>query len=202
MRVVRAFEPLLLSSKPRFITMNIISCDVGWKRGTKRNTVAIVTDSRQVNFLKSGLDDEHLIAIVREWAEPQSLILLDVPIEGSEKLKGSRHSVENALQHYVSLYPASRAGTRGKQLKKKLLQAVPAELRGSIIIKEIYPHAVYKFLWAAKQKGNLAEVRLGKWQRVLDENFTPSISVPKYKGSKVKYDDRLRGMQKLYHFLT
>lgn len=36
----------------------------------------------------------------------------------------------------------------------------------------------------------------------MDESFTASRSVPNYKGSKVKYDDRLKGMRKLYHFLT
>ena len=183
--------------------MNIISCDVGWKRETTRNAIALVTDSGRVNLVKGGLDDKHLIDLVREWAEPQSLILLDVPIDGCEKLERGRRSIENALQHYISLYPASRAGRRGKQLKEKLLQAMPDELRGSIIIKEIYPYAIYKFLWVAKQKGKLARIRQQReHQNILDKNFTTSISVPKYKGSKVKYEDRLRGMRKLYKFLT
>ena len=102
--------------------MNIISCDVGWKRETKRNAIAVVTGSGQVDFLTSGLDDDHLVSLVREWVEPQSLVLLDVPIEGCEKLEGPRRPIENALQHYVSLYPTSRAGKRGKQLKEKLLR--------------------------------------------------------------------------------
>ena len=55
--------------------MNIISCDVGWKEKTKRNAVTIVTESGQVNFLQSGLDDDHLVALVREWAEPKAQIL-------------------------------------------------------------------------------------------------------------------------------
>lgn len=183
--------------------MNIISCDVGWKSETKRNAITVVTDNGQVNLLKNKLDDDHLVALVGEWAEPQSLILLDVPIEGCEKLEGPRRSIEDALQHYISLYPASRAGRRGKQLKGKLLQAMPAEIRGSLIVKEIYPYAVYKFLWVAKQKGKLAEVRQPQEQQsILDKQFTPSISPPKYKGSKVKYDGRLVGMRELYNLLT
>ena len=183
--------------------MNIISCDVGWKRETKRNAIAVVTDSGKVSFLKSGLDDDYLVTLACKWAEPQSLILLDVPIEGCEKLEGPRRPIENALQHYISLYPASRAGKRGKQLKEKLFQKIPAKSRESIIIKEIYPHAVYKFLWVVEQKGKLVEIRRPREQQsILDNQFTPSVSPPKYKGSKVKYDERLMGMWKLYNFLT
>lgn len=190
--------------------MNIISCDVGWKRDTKRNAVAIATDSRQISFIKSGLDDNHLVALVCEWVRPQSLILLDVPIEGCDKLEGPRRSIENALQHYIALYPASMAGTgkrgeqRGKQLRKILLNAMPTQARESVIIEEIYPYAVYKFLWVAKQEGKLAKVRFGKWQGILDKNFTPSKSPPKYKGRKKGFNKptRLAGIQELYTFLT
>ena len=181
--------------------MNVISCDVGWKGATKRNAVAIATDSRQIDFVKSGLDDDHLVALVREWAVPQSLILLDVPIEGCDNLEGPRRPIERVLQRYIALYPASMAGKRGKQLKEILLQAIHTEVRGSVIVKEMYPHAVYKFLWVAKRKGKLAKVQLGEWQSVLDQDFTPSRSPPKYKGN-IEYNRRLAGMQKLYTFLT
>ena len=140
--------------------------------------------------------------MVCKWAEPQSLILLDVPIEGCEKLEGPRRPIENALQHYISLYPASRAGNRGKQLKEKLFQKLPVKSKGNIIIKEIYPHAIYKFLWAVERKGKLAEVRRQREQSLLDNQFTPSVSPPNYKGSKVEHDKRLIGMWELYNFLT
>lgn len=74
-------------------------------------------------------------------------------------------------------------------------------MRASIVIQEIYPHAAYKFLWVAKQRGKLNSVRLGRWKKVLDESFTPSVSPPKYKGN-VTYEKRLAGMQELYWFLT
>lgn len=183
--------------------MNIISCDLGWKRETKRNAIVVVTDRGKVSFLKCGLDDDHLVDMVCKWVEPQSLILLDVPIEGCEKLKGPRRPIENALQHYISLYPASKAGNRGKQLEEELFQKIPAKSKGRIIIKEIYPHAIYKFLWVIEQKGRLAEVRqTHEPQSILDNQFTPSVSPPKYKGSKVKHNKRLMGMWKLYDFLT
>lgn len=186
--------------------MNIISCDVGWKKDTKRNAVAISTDSKQINFIKSGLDDKSLVALVCERARPQSLILLDAPIEGCDKLeeKNPRRSMENALQHYIAIYPASMAGKRGEQLRKTLLNAMPTQTRESVIIEEIYPYAVYKFLWVAKQEGKLVKVRLGKWQGILNKNFTPSKSPPKYKGRKKGFNKttRLAGIQELYTFLT
>jgi len=183
--------------------MNIISCDVGWKSETKRNAIAVVTDGRKFSFLKNGLDDDHLVTLVCKWAEPQSLILLDIPIEGCEKLEGPRRPIENALQHYIALYPASKAGDRGKQLKEKLFQKIPVKSKENIIIKEMYPYAIYKFLWAVERKGKLTEVRRGREQQsILDNQFIPSVSPPKYKGSKVKHDKRLMGMWKLYNFLT
>jgi predicted RNase H-like nuclease len=182
--------------------MNIISCDVGWKSNTKRNAIAIVTDRGKVSFLKSGLDDDYLVTLICKWAESQSLILLDVPIEGCEKLEGPRRPIENALQHYISLYPASSAGNRGKQLEEKLFQKLPVKSKGNIIVKEIYPHAIYKFLWFVERKGKLAEVRRQREQIILDNQFTPSISPPKYKGRKIEYERRLIGMWELYNFLT
>lgn len=103
--------------------MNIISVDVGWKERTRRNSVAIATLQKQIDFLANGLGDSDLTNLMREWTEAKSLVLLDVPIKGCDNLREPRRPVESVLQHYVSLYPASVAGVRGTQLKKKLLQA-------------------------------------------------------------------------------
>ena len=181
--------------------MNIISADVGWREKTKRNTVAMAKPRKQIYFVASGLGDSGLVSLVRDHAEPGSLVLLDVPIEGCENLREPRRPVESVLQHYVSLYPASMAGMRGIKLKKKLLQAMPEGIRTSVVIQEIYPHAVYKFLWVAKQKGKLESVRLGGWEKLLDEGFTPSVGPPKYKGN-ITHDKRLAGMRELYNLLT
>jgi predicted RNase H-like nuclease len=181
--------------------VSIISVDVGWSERTKRNAVAIARPGRQVYLVASGLTDSDLISLVRDYAEPKSLILLDVPIEGCENLSEPRRPVESVLQHYVSLYPASMAGVRGIGLKQALLQAIPASIRTSVVIREIYPHAIYKFLWVARQKGKLESVHSGVWERLLDEGFIPSVSPPKYKGT-IERDRRLAGMRELYHFLT
>ena len=185
--------------------MNIISCDVGWKTGGKRNAVAVATEDWKITYLRKGLDDDQLISLVCELAEPKSLILLDIPIEGCVKLKGPRRPIEDALQHYISLYPASMAckmaPDRGKQLKEKLLKSMDSEVKRSVIIKEVYPHAVYKFLWFAKEKGKLAKLQKGEWQNLLDESFRLSKSVPPSYKRKTK-GERLKGMNELYDFLN
>ena len=141
--------------------MNIISVDVGWREKTKRNAVAIAKPRKQIYFVASGLGDSDLVSLVRDYAEPESLVLLDVPIEGCENLREPRRPVESVLQHYVSLYPASMAGMRGVKLKKKLLQAMPEGIRTSVVIQEIYPHAVYKFLWVATAEGQAGKCSVG-----------------------------------------
>ena len=181
--------------------MNIISIDIGWKRETKRNAVAIATPHKQITLLASGLGDSDLINLIREQIESKSLVLLDVPIEGCYNLCKPKRHIESALQHYISLYPASMASVRGIELKKRLLQAIPESIRKSVIVQEIYPHAVYKFLWVANQKGKLNSIQLGKWERFLDESFTPSVSPPKYKGN-ITFEKRIVGMGELYDFLT
>jgi hypothetical protein len=181
--------------------VNIISADVGWKETTKRNAVAIARPPGKICFIDSGLGNRDLISLVQEYAEPESRILLDVPIEGCENRREPFRPVESALQHYISLYPAKMADKRGIELKQTLLQAMPEGIRESIIIQEIYPHAIYKFLWVARRRGQLERVRSGVWERLLDGGFTPRVSPPRYKGS-IARDKRLTGMQELHNLLT
>lgn len=180
--------------------MNIISVDVGWKEKTERNAVAIAKPGGRIHLVRSGLGDSDLITLVQGHAEPESLVLLDVPVEGCEGLSEPQRPVESVLHHYIALYPASMAGTRGIRLKRALLRAMPASIRESIVIQEIYPHAVYKFLWAVAQRGKLERVHSGVWERLLDRGFTSSVSPPKYKGGR--YSERLDGMRQLYNLLT
>lgn len=184
--------------------MNIISVDVGWVEQTKRNAIAVANPGREIFFIAGGLGDGELARLVQEHSEPESLILLDVPIEGCENLCKARprRPVERGLQHYLSLYPAIKARGRGKELEKRLRRAIPDRIRASIVFQEIYPYAVYKFLWFARQNGKLEKVRRGEWGKVLDESFIPSSSPPRYKGTKIEYGKRLDGMEKLYTFLT
>lgn len=180
--------------------MKVISADVGWKPNTRRNAVVVATPPGRIDFLDKGLGDVELDKVVREWIEPQSLVLLDVPIEGCDNLPGHWRPVEKSLQHYIPLYPPSKAKGRGSELKQELLQVVPENVRSSVNVQEIYPYAVYKFLWVARQKGKLESVKLGRWERILDDGFRQT-SPPKYKG-RVQRDQRLSEIQGLRNLLT
>ena len=150
--------------------MKIISVDVGWQQATRRNAVAVASPAGEVIFLARCLGDNELIELAAQHTEPSSIILLDVPIEGCENLSGHWRPVEKALQHHISLYPTSQTKDketnmwRVSQLKRALHEAIPNDRSSSVAIHEIYPHAVYKFLWFAKHKGKLARVRHGEWQ--------------------------------------
>jgi len=126
---------------------------------------------------------------------------LDVPIEGCTNLKEPRRPLENALQHYISLYPAVRSAHRGEDLKNSIMKAV--RQRRTVIVKEIYPHAVYKFLWTAKRVGRLTEVTRGRRSSsFLDSStFTPTEVPPGYKGRR-KRDERIRGLRHLRNILV
>jgi len=180
--------------------MIIISCDVAWKPHKNRNAIAVMTDRGEVKSLAQRLDDAHLVDLVCRWASgSRALVLLDVPIEACRDLTGPRRPIENALQHYVSLYPASRSANRGEELKNAIMAAV--RHRETVTVKEIYPHAVYKFLWAARQNGRLPEVTVARrCSTLLDGTFTPTRVPPGYKGRHIR-DERLRGLRCLRNVL-
>ncbi len=181
--------------------MIIISCDVAWNSSKSRNAMAVVTDRGEVKSLAQRLDDAHLVDLVRKWSSGfRTMVLLDVPIEGCRDLAGPRRPIENALQHYISLYPAVRSANRGERLKNTIMSAV--RHRETVTVKEIYPHAVYKFLWAAREKGKLPEVtRARRCSTLLDGSFTPTRVPPGYKGRK-RRTERLRGLRSLRNVLS
>jgi hypothetical protein len=180
----------------------IISCDVAWNPHKSRNAVAVVTEQGEVTCLARRLDDPHMLDLVCKWVSGSSaLVLLDVPIEGCRSLVGPRRPIENALQHYISLYPAARSEKRGEQLQNAIMTAVGHG--GSVTVKEIYPHAVYKFIWAAKEGRRLEEVTIARQiSTVLAGSFGPSLVPPKYKGGKISSDKRLSGLHNLHHTIT
>lgn len=180
----------------------IISCDVAWSPHKSRNAVAVVTERGDVECLARRLDDSQMLDTVCSCVtESDNLVLLDIPIEGCKNLAGPRRPIENALQHYISLYPASRSGRRGKDLEDAIMAAV--KYKGTVTVKEIYPHAVYKFIWAAKQSKRFKDVTQARQSStILDGRFIPSWVPPKYKGRKLAREDRLDGLRYLRNTIT
>lgn len=162
--------------------------------------MAVATGLGEIKFLAQHLDDAGLIDSICKWAsESEVLVLLDVPIEGCKNLAGPRRPIENALQHYISLYPASKAANRGEELKKAILKGVGH--RDAVTVKEIYPHAIYKFLWAARESGRLLDVvKARRFSTILNSQFVPTHVPPNYK--RGNHDDRRNGLRYLRSLLA
>ena len=162
--------------------MNIISVDLNWAPGRPRIAVATAnSQDRNITVEGSGYDDKAFLELVRESMGTEALILLDIPIEGCHNLvapgnspgRGDRHfrPVDLALMRQgIWLLPASKAGSRGSALKKRL-EAIAEEKKTRTTVKEIYPYAVYKFLSWLEKRGKLDSIESGNLVRLLDDGF-------------------------------
>lgn len=181
--------------------MNIISIDLPWQETTKGGRALAIADvSGNVTILSATNDDE-LIEIAQANAEPESLVLLDVPIEGCHKLrnqKGKRFRLVDMalLRQRIGLLPSYNAGNRGKKLKERLQKT-----NKDIKVQEIYPYAIYKFLAYLKGKRKLHHLNLAKFESLLDEEFRRNYVPPKYKRERDSAH-RLENIRYLYSLLT
>jgi predicted nuclease with RNAse H fold len=179
--------------------MNIISVDLPWKSETKGRTAIVIADLDGNVKIERASDDNGLLELVRKYADPETHVLLDIPIEGCqnlENLKGKRfRPVDKAIYHQgIGLFPSYRAGDRGKELK----ECLERQSKG-IIVQEIYPYAVYKFLWYAQEKGKLPHSGDSDFIRLLDEEFKKRWP-PRYK--RAAGEERQQAMRFLYSLLT
>jgi len=178
--------------------MNIISVDLPWGKNTKGRTAIAITDLRGNLRIERANNDNELLELIRKKAEPGSIILLDIPIEGCNKLNDKHfRPVDSALQHCgISLLPSSN-GERGKGLKEEL------ERRNKrIAVYEIYPYAIYKFLACLKEKSALGLLNRLTTERVLNEEFEKSKKgwPPRYK--RAAGEERQQAIRFLYSLLT
>jgi len=177
--------------------MNIISVDLPWREDKKgRRTLAIADLDSNVRITQAS-DDNELLKSVRESAEPGSIILLDIPIDGCDKLDGKHfRPIDKAIaSQTLPTLPASRAGSRGKRLKALLERD-----KKGFEVYEIYPYAIYKFLAYLKEKGLLWRLNINKFDTLLNEGFL-TFWPRKYKREKNR-QKRLENMKYLYRLLT
>jgi len=184
--------------------MNIISIDLPWKEDKKGRRILAIADLDGNVKIAPASDDNEMLGLVRHNTEPESLVFLDIPIEGCENLGGEHYRpVDKALLHQgISILPTSKAENRGKGLKEKI-QSQSINQGKRVIVQEIYPYAVYKFLaYLKKQKDKklLQRLALDKFDTLLDNRFRVYWP-PKYKREKKK-DKRLENMNYLYSLLT
>jgi len=177
--------------------MNIISIDLPWKEDTKgRRTLAIADPDGNIE-IALATDDNGLLELVRETASPEAIILLDIPIDGCNKLGGAHfRAIDRAISHQaIPVLPASKAGNRGRSLRARLEKA-----KKGIGVYEIYPYAVYKFLAYLKNRQSLRQLATSKFDALLDDGFR-RFWPPKYKRETEKHK-RVKNMQYLYSLLT
>ena len=189
--------------------MNTISVDLPWNPDNKGRTALAVTDlDGNIKVMRAN-DENEMLRLITENVEQKSRILLDIPIEGCEELlKKNKYfrPVEKALlRQKISIQPTlkkdknkNKYKDRGKGLKKRI-QSINKRKR--VIVQEIYPYAIYKFLAYLKDRNLLQRLNVDKFDTLLDEGFRRTYRPPKYKRQKKK-DERLKDMEYLYSLLT
>lgn len=179
--------------------MNIISVDLPWNPNNKGRRVLAVADLDKNISILTAKDDTQMLDSIKENTEKESLVLLDIPIDGCKNLgNGHFRPVDRALaRRGISILPTSKAKDRGKRLEG-LIQNNSRGRR--ITVQEIYPYAIYKFLAYLKDRRLLQRLNLDKFDILLDEGFLTFLP-PKYKREKKK-DERLKDMEYLYSLLT
>lgn len=176
--------------------MNMISIDLPWKEDKKgRRALAIADLDGNVKIVPAN-DDNELLELVGESAEPGSIILLDIPLDGCDSLEGKHfRPIDKALaSQTLPALPASKAGSRGKRLKV-LLEKDEKRVK----VYEIYPYAIYKFLAYLKDRKLLQRLNLDKFDTLLDDGFRTYWPL-KYKREK-RRETRLENMEYLYSLL-
>ena len=178
--------------------MNIISVDLPWKEDKRNRTALAVADSNRNIRVILASDDDEMLYLIRENIEPESLILLDIGIEGCAELKDKKfRAVDIALAHQgISIQPNTGDTNRGIDLKKRIQSIHSAK---KAVVQEIYPYAIYKFLAYLKDRKLLQHLNLDKFDTLLDKGFI-SYWPPKYK--RERKDKRLKSMEYLYSLLT
>ena len=179
--------------------MNIISVDLPWKSDKRgRRALAIADLDRHVRIALAN-DDDELLALVRDNIERESIVLLDIPIEGCEQIEVKKfRPVDRALARQgIWIQPASGAGSRGKVLKERIQNT---SWEKKVTVQEIYPYAIYKFLAYLKDKRLVQYLKADRFDVLLDNRFR-AFRPPKYKREKEKCK-RLKNMRYLYSLLT
>ena len=177
--------------------MNIVSIDLPWKEDTEgRRTLAIADPDGNIEIALAA-DDNGLLELVRNTARPGTIVLLDIPIDGCDKLNGAHfRAIDTAISHQAfPALPASRAGNRGRHLRARLQNAI-----NGLAVYEIYPYVAYKFLAYLKNRQSLRHLATGRFDALIDDSFL-KFWPPKYKRETEK-PKRVENMQYLYSLLT
>ncbi len=161
----------------------VVSVDLGWSPETiTRTAVAFWRPGTDPQWTEPGIISVgDLLGILACFKDERTLILLDIPIYGTEGLSKSnpfRPLDRVLLSCGIALYPSYRAGSHGRELASHI-----SEISSNFEVVESYPHPVHRFMWLAQSE---------PW--CLDEALRPVAGLeywkrswpPKYKSGRLE----------------
>ncbi|MBI4611779.1 MAG: hypothetical protein HY726_22550 [Candidatus Rokubacteria bacterium] len=175
---------------------SVVSVDLGWSESTRgRNAAAFLTRAGRIRFEQSLPNaNPALAAWVRGRVAAGGTVLLDIPIGGGDHLAATGKAfreIDGALQGAgLPLYPSSRAVGRGGALSRLL---------PGYRVREIYPYAILRVLWALHETGRLASAIGGSDGAWLDASAW-RVLPPRYKRGTPGV--KRRGLEAIHGLLT
>ena len=130
---------------------DVLSIDLPWKATTRHRTAVAFRDGDTIAVVPIAGTDIDLVAFVIETAAPGALVLIDAPLDGCDSLAPGENfrRVDRKLSGAgIPILPSSKAGDRGPRLRSQILA-----LRDDLEIRESYPYAVLRVLWAVQESG-------------------------------------------------
>ena len=160
----------------------VISVDLGWSRNNIGRTAVAWCRKQSAPRWTNAEETRDLLDFLRRFEE-EALVLLDIPIHGTEDLGRERPFREmdrDLLSFGIPLLPSFKSGDYGLQLAEEIEQALP-----HLTVMESYPYAVLRFLWAARDVPGCLREAL---QPVVDCHKFIREWPPKYKRARKKAD--------------
>lgn len=133
-----------------------VAVDLSWSAARPgRTALAVLRPSGAVSVLDAerGVDLPEQVAVL---AEPGADVLLDIPIAGCHGRGGLRPVDRRLARAGIPVLPWTAAGDRGARLARSIRRRVPGAR-----VREVYPYAVLRVLWALDRAGGLARLREG-----------------------------------------
>lgn len=154
----------------------VVSIDLGWSPENTTRTAAAFWRPGKVPWWTKPVPQNpvEIQEVVSLFAGEKTLVLLDIPIYGTEGLSKSNafRPLDKILQCCgIPLYPSFRAGNLGQKLATEI-----GGISANLEVVESYPNPIYRFMWLARDEnlsleGKLEAIaKLKQWKRVWPPN--------------------------------